>query len=108
MREDNGLHSNGGGGGDIGGTGVSTLGEPSLVSEQGGRVRGSSLAQMLVEGGILSSDQVNRAQQEARRERLPLGQVLVRGDLVASRVLATLTALHLGLTMVDSLVTRPV
>ena len=85
----------------MGGTEVSTLSEPKEVSEQGGRLRGFSLALMLVEGGILSSDQVHRAQEDARRERLPLGQILVRDDLVASRVLATLTALHLGLTMVE-------
>ena len=102
MREDNGIEINGGGGSaDLGGTEVSTLSAPSPVSKPAGRARGFSLAQMLVEGGILSSDQVNRAQEEARRERLPLGQILVRDDLVASRVLATLTALHLGLTMVE-------
>ena len=102
MREDSGHDINGGGGGaDLGGTEVSTLTEPSPLSEQGSRGRGFSLAQMLVEGGILSSDQVNRAQEDARRERLPLGQILVRDELVASRVLATLTALHLGLTMVE-------
>ena len=102
MREDSGLEINGAdGGADLGGTEVSTVSEPTAVLEQGSRGRGVSLAQMLVEGGILSSDQVNRAQEDARRERLTLGQILVRDDLVTSRVLATLTALHLGLTMVE-------
>ena len=86
---------------DLGGKVVATLSEQRAVSQQGSRGHGFSLPQMLVEGGILSSDQVSRAQEEARRERLPLGQILVRDDLMASRVLATLTALHLGLTMVE-------
>ena len=52
MREDSSLNINGGGGGtNLGGTEVSTLSEPSAVSEQGRRGRGFSLAQMLVEGG---------------------------------------------------------
>ena len=102
MRADNGLDINAeGGGGDLGGTEVSTLSEPKADSEQGSRRRSFSLAQMLVEGGIISADGVNRAQEDARRERLPLGQILVRDELVASKVLATLTALNLGLTMVE-------
>ena len=102
MREDNGIGSDGGGGSAaLGATEVCALGAPSPVAQPAGRARGCSLAQMLGGGGILSSGQVNRAQEEARRERRPLGQILVRDDLVASRVLATLTALHLGLTMVE-------
>ena len=92
-----------GGGGDLEGhpASVSTLEDPGKASDLGGRGRGFSMAQMLVEGGILSAEQLARAQEEAIRERLPLGQILVRDDLVGSRVLATLTALRLGSTMVE-------
>ena len=60
-----------------------------------------SLAQMLVETGILSSEQIAKAQETARREKQSLGRILVRDGLVLSRDLAMLTTLHLGLTMVD-------
>ena len=60
-----------------------------------------SFAQMLVEAGVLSAEQIEKAQEAAQRERLPLGQVLVRDGLILSRDLATLTVLHLGLPMVD-------
>ncbi len=65
------------------------------------RARGLSLAQVLVEAGILTPEQVAKAQETAHREHIPLGRVLVREGLVLSRDLAALTAVHLGLTMVD-------
>ncbi len=69
-----------------------------------GHTRGgapASLANMLVEAGILSADQVAKVQETARRERLSLARILVRDGLILSRDLATLIALYLGLTMVD-------
>ena len=65
------------------------------------RGRAFSLAQMLVDAGILPPDQVSKAQETAWRERQPLGRILVRDGLVLSRDLATLTALNLGLAIVD-------
>jgi len=61
----------------------------------------ASLPQMLVEAGILSPQQVQNAQQLARQERLSLGRILVRDGMILSRDLATLTAVYLGLSMVD-------
>ena len=49
----------------------------------------------------MSAEQITKAQEAAQRERQPLGHILVRDGLVLSRDLATLTALHLGLPMVD-------
>lgn len=72
--------------------------EPADTSSRG---RTFSLAQMLVDTGILQSNEVVQAQQTAWEERQPLGRVLVREGLVLSRDLATLTALNLGLPMVD-------
>ena len=69
-----------------------------------GHTRGgapASLANMLVEAGVLSADQVAKVQETARRERLSLARILVRDGLIQSRDLATLIALYLGLTMVD-------
>ncbi|MDP3064666.1 MAG: ATPase, T2SS/T4P/T4SS family [Chloroflexota bacterium] len=63
--------------------------------------RGASLGGLLVEVGILSSEQLAKAQETALREGLPLWRVLLRDGLVMSRDLATLTALHLGLSMLD-------
>jgi general secretion pathway protein E len=60
-----------------------------------------SLAQMLIDAGILSVDQVMKIQEIARRERQSLGRILVRDGLILSRDLATLTAVYLGLSMVD-------
>jgi len=60
-----------------------------------------SLSQMLVDAGIMGSEQVAEAQEAAWRERQPLSRILVRDGLVLSRDLATLIALNLGLAMVD-------
>ncbi len=65
------------------------------------RTRPVSLGQMLIDAGILTAGDVASAQEIARRERQPLGRVLVREGMVLSKDLATLSALHLGLSMVD-------
>ena len=64
-------------------------------------LRPYSFAQMILDAGVLSAEQISKAQEAAQREREPLGHILVRDGLVLSRDLATLTALHLGLPMVD-------
>ena len=84
-----------------------TTGNAASVDERGrpeygsGRSRTFSLAQMLVDTGILQGEEVAKAQQTAWEERQPLGRILVREGLVLSRDLATLTALNLGLPMID-------
>ena len=80
---------------------LSSLGRSLTALEQAPPGRGFSLAQMLVDAGILSADQVAQAQVMARTERQPLGRILIREGLVVARDLATLTALNLGLDMVD-------
>ena len=65
------------------------------------RGRSFSLDQMLVDSGILASGQVAKAQATARTEKKPLGRILVRDGMVLPRDLATLTAINLGLAMVD-------
>lgn len=65
------------------------------------RVRPFSFARMLVEAGMASTEQVAKAQESAEREGKALSRILVRDGLVLSRDLAALTALHLGLTMVE-------
>ena len=72
---------------------------PSPDPSQNGKV--FSFAEMLVESGLLSAEQARAAQETARDEHVPLWRVLVRDGLVLSRDLATLIALHLGISMVD-------
>ncbi|MBM3942909.1 MAG: hypothetical protein FJ316_08310 [SAR202 cluster bacterium] len=74
---------------------------PGASGSPYGRGSTFSLAQMLVETGILSADQIAKAQDTARREKQSLGRILVRDGLVLSRDLAMLITLHMGLTMVD-------
>ena len=71
------------------------------VERRGSFARPVSLGQMVIDAGILNADEVASAQETAWKERLPLGRVLVKEGMVLSTDLATLTALHLGLAMVD-------
>ena len=54
-----------------------------------------------MEGGGLNGDAVAKARETARQEGLPLSRVLVRDGLILSHDLAVLTAMHLGLRLVD-------
>ncbi len=80
---------------------TSELVSPDSVEEPARRSRPASLGQMLIDAGILTPEEVAHAQETGWRERLPLGRVLVKDGMVLSKDLATLTALHLGLAMVD-------
>ncbi|MFQ5873207.1 MAG: GspE/PulE family protein [Dehalococcoidia bacterium] len=60
-----------------------------------------AFSEMLVRAGMLSQEQAVRAQETAHREKLPLWRILVRDGLVISQDLAALTAMHLGLSMVE-------
>ena len=71
------------------------------VDNRGGFSRPVSLGQMVIDAGILNADEVASAQEIAWKERLPLGRVLVKEGMVLSTDLATVTALHLGLALVD-------
>jgi general secretion pathway protein E len=80
---------------------VATLEQQQSPADNLDAVAPASLAQMLVEAGILAREQVLKVQEVARRERQTLGRILVRDGIIMSRDLATLTAVYLGLTMVD-------
>ncbi|GBD11522.1 Type II secretion system protein E [bacterium HR23] len=60
-----------------------------------------ALAEMLVDAGLLAPDQVEKAWETARREGRPLWRILVRDGLVFSRDLAILTAVYLGIPLLD-------
>ena len=84
----------------------STTGEKGLRGENGPeaglpRGRNFSLAQMLLDAGMLTAGQIAKAQETARLEKKPFGRLLVSDGLVLPRDLATLTAINLGLAMVD-------
>ena len=74
--------------------------QPPGYPESGEAVT-APLGRILVDAGVISEEQLSQAKDVARREKTPVAQVLVRDGLVLSRELATLTALHLGLAMVD-------
>ena len=85
-----------------GGSNGSTQPDGSVsVGSRVGFARPVSLGQMVIEAGILNAEEVASAQETAWKERLSLGRVLVKEGMVLSTDLATLTALHLGLAMVD-------
>ncbi len=85
-----------------GGSNGSTQPDGSVsVGSRVGFARPVSLGQMVIEAGILNAEEVANAQETAWKERLSLGRVLVKEGMVLSTDLATLTALHLGLAMVD-------
>ena len=82
-------------------SGVAIDDGPVTPFEPASPSRSFSLAQMLIDAGMLPADQVARAQAAAWQERQSLGRILVRDGLVLPRDLATLTAINLGLDMVD-------
>ena len=90
--------------GDQSGDGVSIIPrdkQAEVAQQEPEQAIRGSFARMLVEAGMVSLEQMRRAQESMRQEQLPLARILVRDGLVMSRDLAAFTALHLGLTMVD-------
>ena len=68
-------------------SGRSTTGEKGLRGENGPeaglpRGRNFSLAQMLLNAGMLTAGQIAKAQETARLEKKPLGRLLVSDGLV--------------------------
>ena len=83
-------------------TGASSANSIAPVANVGpARQSGVSLARMLLDAQILSSQEIADAQRAAREARQSLGSYLVLDGLVPSRDLATLIALNLGISMVD-------
>ena len=68
---------------------------PALVG------RPPSLAQMLRQSGKLDDDQIAQTEETARRGGIPLAQALVRNGLMLSWDLAAMTALHMGVPLLD-------
>lgn len=68
---------------------------PALVS------RPPSLARMLRQSGKLDDDQIAQTEEAARRGGVPLAQALVRNGLMLSWDLAAMTALHMGVPLLD-------
>jgi type IV pilus assembly protein PilB len=63
--------------------------------------RPSSLAQMLVHSGSLTTEQIARARQIARQDKIVLAKAIVREGLMNSWDLAAMTALHMGVPLID-------
>ena len=63
----------------------------------------ASFGRMLVDTGTLSAEDVEKAEEDARRGHLSLAGVLSRDGLITDKDLATLLALYLGLPVVELL-----
>ena len=63
--------------------------------------RPSSLVQMLEQSGTLTSDQISKAKQIAVESKTILATAIVREGFVMSSDLAAMTALHMGVPLVD-------
>ncbi len=63
--------------------------------------RPSSLTQMLEQSGTLTPEQIARAQQIAKESTTILANAIVREGLVMGSDLAAMTALHMGVPLVD-------
>ena len=81
-------------------TGLARMGFPvELPSLLVGRP--SSLTQMLEQTGSLTRAQLDRARDVARQDKIVLAQALVRDGLVMAWDLAAMTALHMGVPLID-------
>lgn len=73
----------------------------NLDTEDTHRAGANSFANMLVEAGMLSQQQLVITQETARRDKVSFVRILERDGLILSRDLAALLALHTGLPMAD-------
>ncbi|MGH7722263.1 MAG: GspE/PulE family protein [Candidatus Dormibacteria bacterium] len=79
---------------------LSRQGEPSLKVRGNGHARGARLGELLIRAGAASSDQVRMALRRQRRERRPLGELMVQLGVPSQAVTATVGE-QLGLAPVD-------
>ena len=63
--------------------------------------RPSSLAQLLQQSGMLRAEQVAHVKEVARHDHMVLAQAIIREGLLNSWDLATVTALHMGVPLID-------
>ena len=68
---------------------------------RGGIRKEKRLGELLVENGLLTSAQLEVALQEQRRQRRPLGQVLLAQGIVDEKALAGILSLHFQVPRVD-------
>jgi type IV pilus assembly protein PilB len=59
------------------------------------------LGALLLEKGLLTPEQLDEALAEQKRQRLPLGQVLLGQGLVDEKALAGVLSLHFGVPLID-------
>ena len=83
--------------------GTSETGEENsnLTTEETDRAGANSFANMLMEAGMLSLQQLVISQETARRDKVSFVRILERDGLILSRDLAALLALHTGMPMAD-------
>ncbi len=72
-----------------------------LTIDETHRAGANSFANMLVEAGMLSLQQLVISQETARRDKVSFVRILERDGLILSRDLAALLALHTGMPMAE-------
>ncbi|HEY0493971.1 MAG TPA: GspE/PulE family protein [Candidatus Dormibacteraeota bacterium] len=59
------------------------------------------LGELLLENGLLTPEQLDLALQEQKRQRIPLGQLLLAQAVVDEKALAGVLSLHFGVPLID-------
>ncbi len=59
------------------------------------------LGELLLENGLLTPEQLDWALQEQKRERMPLGQLLLSAGIVQEKALAAVLSLHFRVPQID-------
>src|SRR5207244_13279897 len=59
------------------------------------------LGELLLEGGLLTAEQLEAALAEQKRQRRPLGQILLAQGLVDEKALAGVLSMHFNVPQVD-------
>jgi type IV pilus assembly protein PilB len=75
--------------------------ERELPARSLGLRQDKRLGELLVENGLLTAEQLQQALVEQKRQRRPLGQLLLASQVVDEKALAGVLSLHFGVPLID-------